>query len=195
MAVIYLGGAIDMAGADGQDWKKLFNEALSRRQPANGSQWTSFDPAAPFGMYGDYSHSAERSAYIEKVNQAALRHADIMVAMVSSGKASIGTPIEIDFKWNISPAASIYVISDMRYEKSVYLRNRVLKENFIQHVPGTTMESWMTSAANVVAENTSVLSHIPDDVECCIDDEEVAPDAWENRLSVLLNTQKRVNNG
>lgn len=168
MPILYIAGPIDLAGADGQSWKQILFKALEKHKPAEAhgllrrrhededTQWTSFDPAAPYGLFNDFSHQSKRCQFIEKINYQALLQSDIMVALVPSDKASVGTPIEIDIFTAAADSkdrrdASVYILSDMPYTKSVYLRNRCDERRYIQRMKGETIESWMGRAADIIA--------------------------------------------
>jgi nucleoside 2-deoxyribosyltransferase len=150
MSTLYLAGPIDLVGKDGQTWKQHLLKYLQNHVPVTG-QLTSFDPAAPYGLFGSYAHTRARSKFIENVNTAALGSADIFIALLPTDKASVGTPIELDMAARLCKC--IFVLSDVPYTKSIYTRNRVSESNYIQKCTEETLEKWMDRAATVIANS------------------------------------------
>lgn len=148
---IYLAGPIDLVGVDGQTWKKHLGSALQGRGTPQG-QWTTYDPAAPWGLFNDFQHCTERSKWIELVNNAAIYTTDILVALVQAAKASVGTPIEIDFAKRHSKI--IFILTDIPAMKSVYLNNRADDQHTIWRMDGEPIEDWMDRAAWRIAKVT-----------------------------------------
>ena len=125
---LYLAGPIDSAADDSHNWKKLLVKTLEDMDDPLDSQWTAFDPAAPWQLFNDFEHTPYRSAWIESVNREVIRHCDIVVAYQPSTVMTVGTPMELaDADHQDKP---IIVFSDVRFGKAVYLQNRVEKCNF-----------------------------------------------------------------
>ena len=125
---IYLAGPIDSAADDSHNWKKLLTKALTDLEDPLDTQWTAFDPAAPWVLFNDFEHSSYRSAWIESVNREVIRHCDMVVAYQPSTVMTVGTPMELADADNQNKP--IIVFSDVKFGKAVYLQNRVEKHNF-----------------------------------------------------------------
>jgi nucleoside 2-deoxyribosyltransferase len=125
---IYLAGPIDSAADDSHNWKKLLVKVLGELEDPLDTQWTAFDPAAPWVLFNDFEHTPYRSAWIESVNREVIRHCDIVVAYQPSTVMTVGTPMELADA--DTQGKTIIVFSDVKFGKAVYLQNRVEKRNF-----------------------------------------------------------------
>lgn len=122
---IYAAGPIDLASDTQIDWRSMLKNELSTLGVAS----VIFDPSNAFkcSMWGVRAN--DRSEYIENVNDVALRSARVFVAVVPSRQFSMGVPIEIARASELDK--HMYIVTDIRPGKSVYLDNRVSVEQFV----------------------------------------------------------------
>lgn len=149
---VYLIGPIDLATSDDQKWKAVLEQELIKR-PVDGSQWTLFDPFAPWKLCNEFKHSSERCKFIEAVNLAALRNSRMVIAGIPSNIVSIGSPIELE--WADDANKTVIVATDIPYGKNVYLTNRVKEENYIVRAAGETVQEWMSRVAQAAYKATA----------------------------------------
>lgn len=145
---IYLAGPIDSAADDSHSWKKLLVKTLEEMEDPLDTQWTAFDPAAPWILFNDFEHEPFRSAWIECVNREVIRRCDIVVAYLPSTVMTVGTPMELADA--DKQEKSIIVFSDVKFGKSVYLQNRVEKRNFFTIGDYGDLASTMDAVAGAV---------------------------------------------
>lgn len=164
MPTLYLAGPIDQVGPDQQTWKQKLVADLEGKNTAETyskghQQWTAYDPSLPYHLFGTLSHEDRRAEYIEAVNTVALLNADALVAFIPSNTSTIGTIVELDTffqKWRGDNTRGlnkpIFVLSNIPYEKSVYLRNRVTKTRYVEHEDKESLDKWMQRAADCIAD-------------------------------------------
>jgi hypothetical protein len=184
MPSLYLAGPVDAAGADGQTWKTHLLAALKALSKGVKLQWTTYDPAAPWGLLEDYAHEDERCQLIEAVNQKALLSVDGMIAWVPTTKVSVGTPIEIDQfvrEWGGDFMLSkdqrdrpLFVFSDAPYSRFVYIRNRVSEEHYFQWPAGMAVADFMHIFASAL-----INYYTPKMLRLSYDKKKAADRSWE----------------
>ena len=127
---LYLAGPIDSATKQESTWKQVLQEVLQHQLPEDplDGQWTAFDPAAPWLLFGTVDHRPHRSALIEIVNRSAIQHCDVLVAYQPSHVMSVGTSMEI-FEAD-EMGKDIIIFSDIPFSRSAYLQNRVERRHY-----------------------------------------------------------------
>jgi nucleoside 2-deoxyribosyltransferase len=153
---IYLAGPIDAAVHGQQDWKHLLQSKLEDHSDPLDQQWTAYDPAMPWLLFGDLAHEPYRCAWIETVNRTAIKHCDIVVAYYPSNIMTVGTPIELADAYE--QEKRIVVFSDIEYSKAVYLQNRVERTNFFYTKDYGPIESTIQAIASKCIEISGVMA-------------------------------------
>jgi nucleoside 2-deoxyribosyltransferase len=153
---IYLAGPIDAAEDGHQDWKHLLQSMLEDHSDPLDQQWTAYDPAAPWFLFGDVAHEPYRCAWIETVNRTAIKHCDIVVAYYPSTIMTVGTPIELADAYE--QEKRIIVFSDVEYSKAVYLQNRVERTNFFYVQDYGSIESTIQAVSGKCIDLAGVMA-------------------------------------
>jgi nucleoside 2-deoxyribosyltransferase len=121
---IYTAGPVDLA-QDMPNWRQQLHDILN----VAGYKVTIFDPSTAFKITDRSKITDEASNYIEKLNNGAILHSDIVVCVLPHNILSVGTVAELDFcAHNLH---NVILITDIPRGKSVYLNNRVPPANWI----------------------------------------------------------------
>lgn len=179
MTVAYLAGPIDLVGPDGQTWKQVLSKHLKQLR-GDGRQITTYDPAAPFGLFDDFQHQDRRSRFIETVNYTALLSSDIFVGMITNSKASVGVPIELDIAHR--RRMPIVMLTDIPYTKSVYLRNRVQERRYVYQATHN-LDIWMAIAASIITAVAHDINDAPQGMT------ETSPDKVMRKSDIRKSTE------
>ena len=89
--IVYLGGAIDLAGPKGQDWKTKVKEELKNKGI------TCIDPAGAFS-YARSNNKEDRvgtAQTIIAINKFSLENSNMAIIVINKNVPSVGTPIEL----------------------------------------------------------------------------------------------------
>lgn len=119
---IYLCGPIDL-GTDIK-WKEILKSKLA----AANINITMFDPATAFKL-SSLEFDSGMAKFIEDVNTQALLFADLVVCSLPLGVQSVGTIIELDLAAKSNK--DIIILSNIKYNKSAYLVNRIDQANWV----------------------------------------------------------------
>lgn len=138
---IYLCGPIDIG--DDIKWKDLLADKIR----IAGLDISLFDPAAAFSVVGEMTE--RMSMYIEGINDCAMNKADLVIASLPAGVQTVGTIVEIDRC--ASTNKELWLLSNIKVNKSAYLLNRIMNNNIIP-LADTTAASIDEALNNIVAK-------------------------------------------
>lgn len=122
MTTIYASGPIDLdTSSNKYDWRTKLRAELETL----GSTSVIFDPSKPFlmSMFGELD--LDRSLFVEAVNDAALKAADVFILFLPMGIQTVGGITELELA--IDNNKDIYIITNIPPGKSLYLDNRASK--------------------------------------------------------------------
>lgn len=143
---VYAAGPIDL-GKDVPNWR----EKLRKKLEENYQHVTIFDPSTSYKLSDLGRVNEKRDTYIEYINKVALDAADVMVVVLPARVQSVGTPIEMDIAFRQSK--KIVLVTDIPRGKSIYLNNRVAKENWIYIADLQKSEKYVDAALDFLVNN------------------------------------------